>query len=614
MIICTREAAATAIAIVSNFGVDGPSAEEIVASQSEPGGAGTLYLVILFAADQGYHNEALAAIGSLEKQPGLEGYAASARGFILARKHDFEAAEACLTGALECFGSASGELDAILSHFLAVALFHGGKPEGARRHLIRALSAIPTDHFLRGRILDSLGMYYAHRHDFHVAREFFKRAMGVKQQFQDRQGLALTHGQLGRLYLDWGQRDEALKHFIDDKDLCAQTGDKRGEAQMYNLIGQVYLTKREWQRAADWLSEGARRCDEGEWSILAGFARKDLALALLSLARTDLAKVALAEAERLFTDTGFQEGLAHCWRVQARVFQQEDRFSEAEAALRKSIRWFEKNSEPAQAARSQMELALVMHQRGVPATIVGTELKRAVDWAEQARRDLLVQEIEAQWKIIDPVAHQTHLYRRVRGRSVDQDTSSLIAASPLPGTVLFLDVQGSTEFARDLDPGVLMVTINQLMSSFESALLKHGAMVTTYMGDGFMALVLGVDHARRGVAAAVDLVDAVEEFNEPRKLLDLKPLNIRIGLSSGEICVGNVGTYEKMDYTGIGTTVNMAARIQSEGEVGLPCISSATYQLVRNDFAFRADAPRIVYLKGLGHVEVWDVTGAKTMP
>ena len=90
-------------------------------------------------------------------------------------------------------------------------------------------------------------------------------------------------------------------------------------------------------------------------------------------------------------------------------------------------------------------------------------------------------------------------------------------------------------------------------------------------------------------------------------MLGLQPLNVRIGISTGAVFIGNVGTYEKMDYTAIGTTANLAARIQSEGLPGMPCISRATYEQVREQFAFRDDNPRRIDLKGLGGHEVWDV-------
>jgi adenylate cyclase len=155
------------------------------------------------------------------------------------------------------------------------------------------------------------------------------------------------------------------------------------------------------------------------------------------------------------------------------------------------------------------------------------------------------------------------------------------------------------------------MTLNQMMGEFSDVLERRGLTVTAYLGDGFMAIVRGTDHPRRAVSAALDLVESLKEFNSPREVLGLQPLNVRIGISTGEVFVGNVGTYDKMDHTAIGTTANLAARLQSESDPGQPCVSRGTYQLVREHFTFRSDQPRLVNLKGLGTEEAWDVVATK---
>jgi adenylate cyclase len=156
-----------------------------------------------------------------------------------------------------------------------------------------------------------------------------------------------------------------------------------------------------------------------------------------------------------------------------------------------------------------------------------------------------------------------------------------------------------------------MMTLNQMMAEFTAVLKKHEVAVTAYLGDGFMALVRGTDNAWRAVQSALDLGEALSAFNQPRDTLGLKPLQVRIGIASGDIFIGNVGTYDKMDFTAIGTTANLAARLQSEAEPGIPCISRETYQKTEEYFVFTEDSPRLVNLKGLGMQEAWNVLRKK---
>jgi class 3 adenylate cyclase len=108
------------------------------------------------------------------------------------------------------------------------------------------------------------------------------------------------------------------------------------------------------------------------------------------------------------------------------------------------------------------------------------------------------------------------------------------------------------------------------------------------------------------------VVQVFEEFNRPRKVLGLPRLRVRIGINTGDVLLGNVGTYQKMDFTAVGTTTNLAARLQSEAEPDLPCISRATYEQVQEHFVCNANNPRKVTLKGLGEQEVWDIVRVRS--
>jgi adenylate cyclase len=126
-----------------------------------------------------------------------------------------------------------------------------------------------------------------------------------------------------------------------------------------------------------------------------------------------------------------------------------------------------------------------------------------------------------------------------------------------------------------------------------------------------MAMTRDARHADRAVTAALDLVAALEEFNRPRRLLGLAQFHVRIGIASGDVLLGNVGTYQKMDFTAIGATVNLAGALRNAAEPGVPLISRGTYELVRDRFAFKRPQPRSAPVAGLGDVDVWDVAGKR---
>ena len=193
-----------------------------------------------------------------------------------------------------------------------------------------------------------------------------------------------------------------------------------------------------------------------------------------------------------------------------------------------------------------------------------------------------------------------------------EDTDSLISGTTEPLSVLFLDLKGSTSYALDTPPEVVMITLNQMMANAVATLRKHDALVSAFRDDGFMAIFRGQQHALRAVSAALDLCREIEEHNEPRVILGLQPFAIRIGVSTGDAVLGNMGTYDLMDFTAIGTTVNLTHRLESFAEPCFPCISNRTHDDVRGRFRYRESSPRLVIPKGLeelGELPVWDVAG-----
>jgi class 3 adenylate cyclase len=342
---------------------------------------------------------------------------------------------------------------------------------------------------------------------------------------------------------------------------------------------------------------------------LEGYARKDRAFVHLKQDQGDEAESQVRKAEGLFRAAGFVEGIAHANRVMGMINCAREQFMPAERSLNDSLRYFESHGEGAEAARTQLEIARTLRAQG--SSLTTDALQDALSRAEDCRRDMLVREIESELHEVDSIAYYRHIHMRARGRKAPGETSSLLTGVRETATVMFLDVQGSTEYARSRDPEIVMMTLNQMMAEFTAVLKKHEVAVTAYLGDGFMALVRGTDNASRAVRSALDLGEALREFNQPRATLGLQPLKVRIGIATGEVFIGNVGTYDKLDFTAIGTTANLAARLQSEAAPGIPCINRETYQKTREHFIFSEDSPRSLSLKGLEIQEAWDVLARK---
>jgi adenylate cyclase len=134
-------------------------------------------------------------------------------------------------------------------------------------------------------------------------------------------------------------------------------------------------------------------------------------------------------------------------------------------------------------------------------------------------------------------------------------------------TVLFSDLRGFTTFAEQLPPDTVIEVLNHYLEEMSDAIMDHGGTLVAYMGDGIMA-VFGApleqpDHADRSVAAAREmLAGRLTHFNEWMQSEGHKGFAMGIGLNSGTVMSGQVGSQRRIEYTAIGDTTNTAARLE----------------------------------------------------
>jgi adenylate cyclase len=134
-------------------------------------------------------------------------------------------------------------------------------------------------------------------------------------------------------------------------------------------------------------------------------------------------------------------------------------------------------------------------------------------------------------------------------------------------TILFSDLRDFTALSETLSPQALVEQLNAYFAAVTGAVESAGGVVDKYIGDSVMA-IFGApaaidDHADRGVRAALAILQAEESLNQQRREQGLPPLRTGIGISSGAVVAGNVGSASRYNYTVIGNEVNLASRLQS---------------------------------------------------
>ncbi len=189
----------------------------------------------------------------------------------------------------------------------------------------------------------------------------------------------------------------------------------------------------------------------------------------------------------------------------------------------------------------------------------------------------------------------------------------LLSGERLPLTTLFSDIRGFTNLAERITPERLQAVLNDHLSALTDLVLRYEGTLDKYIGDCVMCFFNAPerqpDHALRAVRLALDMQRAHRAVMERwRDRLALPPIGI--GVSTGEVMVGNFGSMRRLEYTAIGHDVNLAARLCGVAEADQTLISQTTYDLVR-DFVV-AEAMPVMRLKGIeGDVRCWNVTALK---
>ncbi|MGA8696923.1 MAG: adenylate/guanylate cyclase domain-containing protein, partial [Xanthobacteraceae bacterium] len=184
-------------------------------------------------------------------------------------------------------------------------------------------------------------------------------------------------------------------------------------------------------------------------------------------------------------------------------------------------------------------------------------------------------------------------------------------------TVCFSDLVGFTEITDKMESEDLTQLLNHYLTEMSKIALQYGATIDKYVGDAIVMFFgdptsLGVKNdALACVQMAIAMQTRVDELAHEWRHSGIKtPLRCRIGIHTGYCTVGNFGSEDRMDYTMIGGTVNLASRLEHEAQPGGVVISFETYALVKDEVRCKERGP--VHVKGIPEaVATYEVVGSK---
>ncbi len=284
----------------------------------------------------------------------------------------------------------------------------------------------------------------------------------------------------------------------------------------------------------------------------------------------------------------FEEKVA----IQTADAQKDDRFAGEHSILIKDI-------------RSAMAVPLWDENKVVGVLYADAHLS-SYHWILEGEEELsffsalanLVASSVQRWLLAEKLKSEEVIRHRLERYHSPAVVQQLIAVGVLPGgrlppqeseiSILFADLVGFTEISERLKPTQIAELLNNLFEEMLQEVFAWGGTLDKYIGDCIMAFFGAPepqsDHADRAVATAMGMLTRLENLNA--KNFWTEPLQLRIAINSGKAVVGDVGSSQRVEYTALGATINLAARMEAVCPPGECIISEATYHMLSQPSCF----------------------------
>lgn len=162
--------------------------------------------------------------------------------------------------------------------------------------------------------------------------------------------------------------------------------------------------------------------------------------------------------------------------------------------------------------------------------------------------------------------------------------------------IMFTDIRGFTSLSHQVDLETLFAGLSNHLGMQVDKVYKYGGYIDKFGGDGLMAIFDGDDMAAQACYCALEIIESSTKY---MKIANQHDLPVGIGIHYGEVMIGNIGSAEHLDYSAIGETVNIAARLCGHADPMHINVSEDLIKITRTDPELQFTSPMPVKLKGL---------------
>lgn len=490
------------------------------------------------------------------------------------------------------------------------------------------------------RIYNNLGSRYSEMGYRSEALEYYHKAAEINEKLKDNKKLAFNYGNIGLIYYEIDENEKALEYFRRSINLQDTANDRYNFSIALHNLALAYRRLGQFEKALTHETRAYTIADEindelGKITSLNGMAAiyremGNPAKALEIFHQSEAIAINLKARFYLMT---IYENLADLYS-QMNEFQNAFTYYQNYTALKDSIMTSEKDRamqkiQAFEEDKMQQEIQLLTKDSEIQK--LNVKRQKVIRNSITAVAVLLI--------LLAIGLYQRYRYvRRTRNElsekndliNQEKERSDNLLLNILPGdvakelketgkaeakyfdevTVLFTDFKGFTKMAEIMTAQELVNEIDYCFKNFDEIIMRHGIEKIKTIGDAYMCAggLQGSDNCRpyQVVEAALEIQQFMEQLKKDKKAQGKPYFELRIGIHTGPVVAGVVGT-KKFQYDIWGDTVNIAARMESSGEVGKVNISESTYQIVKERFACTHRGK--VEAKNKGAIDMYFVDG-----
>ena len=484
---------------------------------------------------------------------------------------------------------------------------------------LKALAIFETrnDSSRMARIYNNLGSRYSEMEIADEALRYYEKAAVINEKTGDLKKLAFNYGNIGLLYYHQNKQELALKYMHKSMSLQDSVNDSFNFGIALHNMALVYQKMGEYSKALNYENRSytlALKNNDGLGQIS---GLNGMAAIYKEMGNKRRALSYFQQSAELAEKSGARYYLINIYSSIAELYaglkeyENAFAFNEKYIALKDSIMTNERDKaigkvQDFQDEKTQAEIDLltkdseiqkltVRRQKiirnsilsvGILILVLALGLLHRYRYVRKTRNELSAKNVlinqekdRSDELLLNILPAETAEELKIHGRSEARHFDMV--------TVMFTDFKGFTQLAEKLTPQQLVDEIDHYFRQFDKIITKHNIEKIKTIGDAYMCAaglpVPNKTHAEDMVKAAIDIQAFIQKLGKERQTEGRPLFEVRIGIHSGPVIAGIVGT-KKFQYDIWGDTVNVAARMESSGEAGKINISQCTYDRIKNQF------------------------------